>query len=93
MDLHIKDVLKQYIQKEQRFGDAFYGQKIEAYWNEALPESITSRTSALNFKNGVLKIYVTSAPLRQQLHMGRQKLIDKINEHLELDLVRSIELG
>lgn len=93
MDLHIKDVLKNYIKKDKKVGDAYYTQKIKAFWLEEFSQSITSRTTSLKFVNGKLYLKVNSAPLRHELFNNRQMLIDKINVHLDEDILHVIDFS
>jgi len=93
MDLHIKDVLKQYIKKDKAIGDAYYTQKIRAHLNESLAQSVTSRIHDLKFKKGKLQIKTFSAPLRNELFNSREQIRKKINDHLGEEIVNLIELG
>jgi len=93
MDLHIKDVLRNYIKKDKKIGDAYYTQKIKAFWVAELGESIISRTNDMKFIKGKLCIKVDSAPLRHELFIGRKKLMDRINVFLDEDIVHIIELS
>jgi len=93
MDLHIKDVLKNYIKKDRKVGDAYYTQKIKSFWNKEISQSITSRTSSIKYVNGKLYLKVTSAPLRHELFNNRQQLMDKINVFLDEDIVHVIDFS
>ncbi len=93
MDLHIKDVLKNYIKKDKAIGDAYYSQKIKAYWTESLSESITSRIHHISFKSGKLIVKTYSSPLRNELFNNREQLRLKINKHLGEEVVNLIHFG
>lgn len=89
MDLHIKDVLKKYI-KEEPVGETYLNQKIKTYWETEMSPTISSRTTRILLKGNELTIAVSSAPLRHELFLNRDKLIVKINDHLEQDVVHTL---
>jgi len=93
MDLHIKDVLKNYIKKDKVFGDAYHTQKIKEYWKSSMSESISSRTHELTYSKGKLTIKTYSAPLRNELFNSREQLRVKINAHLGEEIVNVINLA
>ena len=59
-------------------------------WAEILGTTIASRSKALFIKNQVLYVEVTSAPLRQQLMMGRQQLVVKLNQKVGAQVITNI---
>ena len=59
-------------------------------WAEILGATIASRSKALFIKNQVLYVEVTSAPLRQQLMMGRQQLVVKLNQKVGAQVITNI---
>jgi predicted nucleic acid-binding Zn ribbon protein len=59
-------------------------------WAEVMGTTIASRSKALFIKNQVLYIEVTSAPLRQQLMMGRQQLVIKLNQYVGAQVITNI---
>lgn len=93
MDLHIKDVLKNYIKKDRKIGDAYYTQKIKSFWEAELSQSIVTRTEDIKYMKGKLCIKVNSSALRHELFNNRQSLMDKINVHLDADIVHIVELS
>ncbi len=93
MDLHIKDVLKNYIKKDKAIGDAYYAQKIKEFWKSSLSQSITSRIHHISFKSGKLIVKTYSAPLRNELFNNREQLKQNINDHLKEEIVQLIQLG
>lgn len=92
MDHHIKDVLKRYINQDEKIGDVYYSQKIRDYWKTNFAESIVSRTTSMQYHNGKLTIKVDSAALRHELFMNRKKIAERINNFLEEDKINVIDL-
>ena len=59
-------------------------------WAEVMGTTIASMSKALYIKNQVLFVEVTSAPLRQQLMMGRAQLVTKLNQHVGAQVISNI---
>jgi predicted nucleic acid-binding Zn ribbon protein len=51
-------------------------------WEELMGKTIASRTSKLFFKGKVLYVELSSAPLKQELVMAKQKIIRLLNEKI-----------
>ncbi len=64
---------------------------IEA-WPSLMGTMIAQYTRKLEFKNGVLFIYLSSAPLRQELFLARFELVKKLNEYVGADIVQDVRL-
>ncbi len=59
-------------------------------WGEVAGPTISRMTSSVWVKGGTLFIKVSSAAWRQELHLQRMGWRDRINGHLQKDLVREI---
>ena len=59
-------------------------------WAEVMGPTIASMSKAQFIKNQVLYVEVTSAPLRQQLMMGRMQLVTKLNQHVGAQVITNI---
>lgn len=89
MDLHIKDVLKQYVNKGS-LQKGIYSQKIEAYWKANMSPSIVSRTRLVQFNKGILTLKFDSSPLKNELFNNRDRIKDLVNEHLQEKVVNVV---
>ena len=59
-------------------------------WAEVMGPAIASLSKPQFIKNQVLYVEVTSAPLRQQLMMGRRQLVNKLNQHVGAQVISNI---
>ncbi|MBL0100455.1 MAG: DUF721 domain-containing protein [Saprospiraceae bacterium] len=69
----------------------YHTSQIDAIWKTEMGPIISGYTSKIYFKEGTLKIYLTSAPLKKELLMGKDKVINNINAALGADLVKQVE--
>ncbi len=56
--------------------------KIESVWEETMGKTIAGYTRQIRLKNKVLFVKIESASLRSELHYGRDKILDRLNEIL-----------
>ena len=77
---NIGDVLRRFL-REEGLETPLNEKRLLDAWNDVLGPFITSYTKDLFIKNQVLYVHLTSAPLRQELMMRRQKLVDELNRH------------
>jgi len=91
MDLHIKDVIQKFINEEE-IGDVYYAQKIRTYIKTEMSKSISSRITRVEYSEGWLTLYVNSATLRHDLYLNKAVIMEKINDHMERNVVRLLKL-
>ena len=85
----LADVIRQVL-KEQRIEKPLYEHRVINAWPVVLGKNIMQYTSALNVKNGVLYVQITSAALRQDLHMSRSEIKKALNNHVGADIITEI---
>ncbi len=81
----IDEIIKNYGWDEQ-----FTLDKIRNTWNEVVGEKVASNADAQSFKNGTLYIQTTSSNWRSELFLRRAGLMEKINQKLGTNVVKSI---
>lgn len=64
--------------------------RIREEWEQIAGKTIARYTRELKLNNGTLYISTDVAPLKQELNMGRQQLMQTINEYLGEQAVREI---
>lgn len=63
---------------------------IEAHWEEIMGKPIAARTSKVYAKNQKLYLQLDSAPLKKELIMAKQKMIELINKHLGKNVIDEV---
>ncbi|MTI19459.1 DUF721 domain-containing protein [Fulvivirga sp. RKSG066] len=59
-------------------------------WAEVMGKLIANRTERLFIRKDVLFVEITSAPLKHELNMSKQKIIDNFKSHLGKSVVSEI---
>lgn len=65
-------------------------QRLINAWKDVLGPTIASYTGNLYIKNQILYVHLTSAPLRQELMMGRDLLVKNLNKHVGATVITNI---
>lgn len=81
----IDSLLKVY-QLQNKFQETF----VSANWEQIVGKPISSRTSEVYTKNGKLFLKITSAPLKKELLITKQKLIEVVNKAANQEIVKEI---
>lgn len=61
-------------------------------WHELLGEGVSKYTRNVYFSRGVLYVNLSSSVLRAELRMSKEKLIERLNEHAGVPVIRDIVL-
>lgn len=73
-------------------GEKLLETEIYQRWEELAGKEINLRTHQLRYERGVLRVWLKSAPLRQELQMRQEEWRLKINQRLRGEPVLRIEL-
>lgn len=91
-DRNIKEVLQEFVNGHKRIERGVTNVHLREIWDEKLGPVIAGYTTDIKFYQGKLTVKLTSAPLRQELSMGRDKLIDLLNSAIGQDKIQEIVL-
>jgi len=91
-DLTLKDALKAYVNESKKFKKRLYQSKVKAHWEKSMGNSIVRYTKEIKIYRKKLFISITSAPLRQELSYGKDKIKNMMNEMLEEDYIQDVVL-
>lgn len=59
-------------------------------WNKIMGKPIASRTSKIRIDDGKMFVYLTSAPLKNELTNNKQKVLEMLEEEIGYRLVTDI---
>ncbi|MDF1699125.1 MAG: DUF721 domain-containing protein [Saprospiraceae bacterium] len=89
-DRNIREVLGDVIGNNRKLQKGYSTLRIKEAWKKEMGEIICSYTQKFYFKNGALTVYLTSAPLRSELSMSKDKVITLLNTSCKEELITSI---
>jgi predicted nucleic acid-binding Zn ribbon protein len=81
----IESLLKIY-QLQNKFDETY----VEANWEQIMGKPIAARTISVNVKNQKLYLKLDSAPLKKELLMAKNKMIELINKSAQNEIVKEI---
>jgi hypothetical protein len=90
-NLNMKEALSAFIQKNklQRGMDKV---DARAAWARLMGNGVNNYTTDIELKNDVLYVALSSSVLREELSLGKTKIIKMLNEELGKDLVKKLVL-
>jgi len=86
---HVKQVIEA-MRKERKLQKGLEKVQVKKIWKELMGDTIDKFTSNLQFHNNVLTVYLTSSALREELNRGKQKIINRLNEHYGDTIINKI---
>ena len=86
----IGEVLRQFFEENQFFKRKFAESRAVTGGSKLMGSMISSYTTNIYLRNGVLYVSLSSSVLRSELMMAKDKLITKLNEHAGMPVVNDI---
>jgi predicted nucleic acid-binding Zn ribbon protein len=78
--------------KKYKLDDKIEELKLYSVWEEIMGKTIAGYTEGIKLKNGILTINLSSAALRNELLLAREKLVKRLNEAIGKELIKDIHL-
>ena len=66
--------------------------KLAEAWNEVLGPGVANYTRSVRLSGSTLYVSLDSSVLREELSLGRSKIIDLLNEHVGREVVEQLYL-
>lgn len=85
----LRDLLQRFA-AQKPFKDKLFDKKIEEKWL-GLYQKIATYTTRVQFREGTLTIWLSSAPLRQELKYHKEKIINQLNDALQESVIKQID--
>ena len=85
----IADVIRRFLQ-EEGLEKPFLEHRLVEAWPELMGPLVKKYTGRIEIRKGVLWVEITSAALRQELFIARDKVVKKLNEHIEAEVITDI---
>lgn len=89
--ISLAEAINDYI-NEMKIGGKLQEINIIDSWEKIVGKAISSRTSRVTIKNGVLTVYLKSSVVKSELMMIREAIKEKINREVGSDLIKEIVL-
>jgi hypothetical protein len=91
-DRKIDALISEFITSSDRVSNGYHAFMIDKIWKDEMGSIIAGYTSRITFSEGVLKVYVTSAPLRKELTMGKDKVIQNLNQAIGSTVILDVQI-
>lgn len=88
-DYSISDVMKEFI-KSNKLEKGLDEVQVKELWITLMGSTIANYTTQVDFYKNTLYVTLNSAVLKQELVLGKQKIIDLFNSELKKDLIKDL---
>jgi len=89
--LNISDVLKDFVETNN-LEKGLDKVNVRDAWTSLMGNGINNYTEAVELKNGILYVRLSSSVLREELSYGKDKIINNLNEELGKALIKKLIL-
>jgi len=89
--LKFSDALEGFV-TEHKLDKGLEKVNVKDVWHEQMGNGVSNYTTAIDFKNNVLYVQLSSSVLREELSYGKEKIVRMLNEALGKDLISKIVL-
>jgi predicted nucleic acid-binding Zn ribbon protein len=89
--ISLAEAMQDYI-RELNLGDKLREVSVIESWESIVGKAISSRTSKVYIKDGVLYVHLKSSIVRNELMMLREALREKLNSQAGAEVIREIVL-
>lgn len=90
-DQSLQEVLKEWLGNLPN-KSKYHQSKLSSIWREKMGESIYHQTDGLQFRNNTLTIKIRSSALRQELFMGRDKILEVLQKAYPEGRIKEIKI-
>lgn len=87
----LSDALKEFI-RSNRLEKGFNKMSVRDAWHRLMGPAISKYTKTVELNNDILYVTLESAPLREELSYGKEKIVNLLNEEMGKTLIRKIVL-
>ena len=87
----LKEWLQVFVQSPQ-IRDKLYQTRIEKLWSDRMGPVIVSYTRKIQLDGNNLILYIDSAPLKQELSIMKEKIIELMNDGLGETFIREVKV-
>ena len=91
-DQDIKKLITNLSKHDTKLSNKYNSYNIEQIWRETFGHLISGYTTKVSFYKGVLTVYISSAALRQEMAMTKDKIIEKLNSNLKYKKVIELKV-
>lgn len=85
----MQDAMKQFL-KQSRLKGSIQALQIEDVWEQIMGKTVAKYTDKIQIINQTLFISSSVAPLKNELHYQKEKIIERVNEALGEKVIREV---
>jgi predicted nucleic acid-binding Zn ribbon protein len=88
--LPLGEVLRLYLEQNPVYKKKLAQARVISGWKALLGEGVAARTESIYISRNILYVHISSPALRSELHIERQRLVEKLNSHAKAEVIKDI---
>lgn len=90
-EISLSDSIHSFL-KESKLDVEMYRQLIISEWKNIVGESAANHTTNMFFKEKILYVKMNNSCWRNELYYRKKEIIEKINQHVNTELVSDVQI-
>lgn len=88
---HLQDVLRE-ITEQKKIAKGLNELRVKQVWAETVGRNVMQYTETIHLRGKTLYVHLNSAPLREELSYGKEKILKHMNNALGFEAIQKIVL-
>jgi hypothetical protein len=89
-DKSLQEVVEDYFRSNKRIAKGYVVNRIKVWWKSSMGPTIAGYTKSIYIHKGILYIQITSAPLRHELSLSNQKILNNLQQALGVEYITKV---
>ncbi len=86
---HLGDVIEKLL-KAYHLDDKMKELDLVEAWPDLMGKAVAHRTKSIQIKNKKLLLTIDSSVMREQLHIGKQVIIERVNQFMGKEVIQDV---
>ena len=78
------------LMKAYKLDDKMKEYDLNEAWPELMGKAVAHRTKSIKIKNKTLHLQIDSAVMREELHSGKQVIIERVNQFMKKEVINDV---
>lgn len=87
----MKEAIKSFL-KTYRLDSKINEVQVKDMWMKVMGTTMAKYTEEIKLKNGKLMVHILSAPLKNEIHYNKEKIIQRINDEFGETVIKELEV-
>ena len=88
-DISLKEAINELIDA-YNLRERYNQEYLMSHWEQIMGKTIAKYTTDIYIKDKKMFLYISSAPLKNELFIMREKIVQRVNEELQTEVIKEV---